>query len=91
MEKIVCFKEGHTDETIWSKQETNEEPRNERARGEVRTGCKSKILVVNEKTGPGCIVSTFKESHNHPLPTLSKMYLLHSSHIVSTSKKAPSQ
>ncbi|XP_073057388.1 protein FAR1-RELATED SEQUENCE 5-like [Primulina eburnea] len=71
--KFVCFKEGYTDANRWSKQSKSDEPVKERARVEIRTRCKSKISVVKEQTGLGWIVSTFMESHNHPLSTPSKI------------------
>lgn len=40
--KIVCFKELQTDDR-WSKKVSSDQPRNERACGDVRTGCKSRI------------------------------------------------
>ncbi|XP_073121051.1 protein FAR1-RELATED SEQUENCE 5-like [Henckelia pumila] len=70
--KNVCFKEGHTDETRSNKQVKCDQPKKERARGEFRTGCKSKISVVKNQTGNNWVVSTFMESHNHPLSTPSK-------------------
>ncbi|XP_073057390.1 protein FAR1-RELATED SEQUENCE 5-like [Primulina eburnea] len=51
----------------------------------------SKISVVKEQTGLGWIVSTFMESHNHPLSTPSKVPLLRSHRTVSAAKKALSQ
>ncbi|XP_073025240.1 protein FAR1-RELATED SEQUENCE 5-like [Primulina eburnea] len=89
--KFVCFKEGHTDAIRWSKQSKSDEPVKERARGEIRTGCKLKISVVKEQTGVGWVVSTFVESHNHPLSTPSKVYLLRSHRTVSAAKKALTQ
>ncbi|XP_073034950.1 protein FAR1-RELATED SEQUENCE 5-like [Primulina eburnea] len=89
--KFVCFKEGRTDENWSNKQEKGDQPKNERARGEVRTGCKSKISIVKKQTGPNWIVSTFMESHNHPLSTPSKVHLLRSHRNVSASKKALTQ
>ncbi|XP_075515325.1 protein FAR1-RELATED SEQUENCE 5-like [Primulina tabacum] len=89
--KFVCFKEGHTDAIRWSKQAKSDEPIKKRARGEIRTGCKSNISVVNEQTGLGWVVSTFMESHNHPLSTPSKVHLLRSHRTVSASNKALSQ
>lgn len=90
--KFVCFKEGQTDDHHrLSKHEYSDQPRKERARGEVRTGCKSKISVVKEQTGLSWVVSTFIESHNHPLSTPSKVHLLRSHRSVSASKKALSQ
>ncbi|XP_073017887.1 protein FAR1-RELATED SEQUENCE 5-like [Primulina eburnea] len=89
--KFVCFKEGHTDAIRWSKQSKSDEPVKERARGEIRTGCKSKISVVKEQTGVGWVVSTFVESHNHPLSTPSKVHLLRSHRTVSAAKKALTQ
>ncbi|XP_075504589.1 protein FAR1-RELATED SEQUENCE 5-like [Primulina tabacum] len=65
-----------SDEIRWSKQAKSEEPIKERARGEIRSGCKSKISVVKEQTSLGWVVNTFMESHNHPLSTPSKVYLL---------------
>ncbi|XP_073015699.1 protein FAR1-RELATED SEQUENCE 5-like [Primulina eburnea] len=75
----------------WSKQSKSDEPIKERARGEIRTGCKSKISVVKEQTGLGWVISTFMESHNHPLSTPSKVHLLRSHRTVSAAKKALSQ
>ncbi|XP_073271500.1 protein FAR1-RELATED SEQUENCE 5-like [Primulina huaijiensis] len=89
--KFVCFKEGQTDDIRWSKQAKNDRPRKERARGQTRTGCKSRLSIVKEQTGPGWVVSTFTESHNHPLSTPSKVHLLHSHRSISASKKALSQ
>ncbi|XP_073015406.1 protein FAR1-RELATED SEQUENCE 5-like [Primulina eburnea] len=89
--KFVCFKEGYTDEIRWSKQSKSDEPIKERARGEIRTGCKSKISVVKEQTGLGWVISTFMESHNHPLSTPSNVHLLRSHRTVSAAKKALSQ
>ncbi|XP_073047683.1 protein FAR1-RELATED SEQUENCE 5-like [Primulina eburnea] len=89
--KFVCFKEGHTDDIRWSKQTKKDQPRKERARGETRTGCLSKISVVKEQTGPGWVVSTFVESHNHSLSTPSKVHLLRSHRGISASKKMLSQ
>ncbi|XP_073048393.1 protein FAR1-RELATED SEQUENCE 5-like [Primulina eburnea] len=89
--KFVCFKEGHTDDIRWNKQGKNVESRKERARGETRTGCLSKISVVKEQTGPGWVVSNFIESHNHPLSTPSKVHLLRSHRNISASKKVLSQ
>ncbi|XP_073277673.1 protein FAR1-RELATED SEQUENCE 5-like [Primulina huaijiensis] len=54
--KFVCFKEGQTDDIRWSKQAKNDRPREERARGETRTGCKSRLSIVKEQTGPGWVV-----------------------------------
>lgn len=47
--KFVCFKEGHTDEIRSNKQVKGDQQKNERVRGEVRTGCKSKISIVRNK------------------------------------------
>ncbi|XP_073138698.1 protein FAR1-RELATED SEQUENCE 5-like [Henckelia pumila] len=83
-------KKGQTDER-WSKQTNSDQPRKERARGDVRTGCQSRITVVKEQSGIGWVVSTFLESHNHPLSTPSKVHLLRSHRSVSASKKALTQ
>lgn len=42
--KFVCFKEGQTNDS-WSKQVNSDQQRKKRARGDVRTGCKSRISV----------------------------------------------
>ncbi|XP_075475837.1 protein FAR1-RELATED SEQUENCE 5-like [Primulina tabacum] len=89
--KFVCFKKGHTDEIRRSKQAKSEEIIKERARGEIRSGCKSKISVVKEQNDLGWVVSTFMESHNHSLSTPSKVHLLRSHRIVSASEKALNQ
>ncbi|XP_075475072.1 protein FAR1-RELATED SEQUENCE 5-like [Primulina tabacum] len=89
--KFVCFKEGQTDDIRWSKQAKNDRPRKERARGKTRIGCKSRLSIVKEQTGPGWVVSTFTESHNHPLSTPSKVHLLRSHRSISASKEALSQ
>ncbi|XP_075486498.1 protein FAR1-RELATED SEQUENCE 5-like [Primulina tabacum] len=86
--KFLCFKEGHTDELHRMKHVKDDQPKQERARGEVRTGCKSKITFVKEQTGPNWVVSTFMKVHNHPLSTPSKVHLLRSHRNVSVSKKA---
>lgn len=46
--KIVCFKEGQTDDR-WSKQVNSDQQRKKRARGDVRTGCKSRIQLWRNK------------------------------------------
>ncbi|XP_074561432.1 protein FAR1-RELATED SEQUENCE 5-like [Curcuma longa] len=86
--KFVCFKEGHTDQIRRTKHEKGDQKSKERARGEVRTGCKSYISLVKEQTGPNWVVSNFMESHNHPLSTPSKVHLLRSHRNVSAAKKA---
>ncbi|XP_042466252.1 protein FAR1-RELATED SEQUENCE 5-like [Zingiber officinale] len=63
----------------------------ERARGEVRTGCRAKLSLVKEQTEANWIVTKFLESHNHPLSTPSKVHLLHSHRHVSEAKKVLTQ
>ncbi|XP_073128685.1 protein FAR1-RELATED SEQUENCE 5-like [Henckelia pumila] len=89
--KFVCFKEGQTDEVRWSKEANSDKPRQTRARRDIRSGCKAMISVVKEQTGPGWVISTLVENHNHPLATPSKVHLLRSHRSVSVSKKALSQ
>ncbi|XP_073128254.1 protein FAR1-RELATED SEQUENCE 5-like [Henckelia pumila] len=89
--KIVCFKEGKTDEVRWSKEANSDKPRQNRDRRDIRSGCKAKISVVNEQHGTGWMISTFVENHNHPLATPSKVHLLRSHRSVFVSKKALSQ
>ncbi|XP_073124621.1 protein FAR1-RELATED SEQUENCE 5-like [Henckelia pumila] len=72
--QFVCSKEGHTDEK--KKQPSDEKRRKERARGQVRTGCRSKISIVKAQSGTNWAVSAFQESHNHPLSTPSKQIWL---------------
>lgn len=62
--KLVCFKEGQTNDS-WSKQVNSDQQRKERARGDVRTGCKSRIplafaLVVSFDEVAACL--SMKES-----------------------------
>ncbi|XP_074583474.1 protein FAR1-RELATED SEQUENCE 5-like [Curcuma longa] len=87
---FVCFKQGHTDDQR-NKQAKSDQQRRERTRGEVRTGCKSKISLVKKQTGPNWIVTNFVETHNHPLSTPSKVHLLRSHRHVSAAKKALTQ
>ncbi|XP_042398920.1 protein FAR1-RELATED SEQUENCE 5-like [Zingiber officinale] len=87
---FVCFKEGHTNDQR-NKQANGDQRTRERARGEVRTGCKSKISLVKKQTGPNWVVTNFMEGHNHPLSTPSKVHLLRSHRNVSTAKKALTQ
>ncbi|XP_074576084.1 protein FAR1-RELATED SEQUENCE 5-like [Curcuma longa] len=87
---FVCFKEGHTDDQR-KKQTQGDQQKRERVRGEVRTGCKSKISIVKNQSGPNWIVTNFVETHNHPLSTPSKVHLLRSHRSVSTAKKALTQ
>ncbi|XP_073137664.1 protein FAR1-RELATED SEQUENCE 5-like [Henckelia pumila] len=87
--QFVCSKEGHTDEK--KKQPSDEKRRKKRARGQVRTGCRSKISIVKAQSGTNWAVSAFQESHNHPLSTPSKVHLLRSHHTVSAAKKALNQ
>ncbi|XP_042404838.1 uncharacterized protein LOC121995063 [Zingiber officinale] len=68
---FVCFKEGHTDDQR-NKQAKGDQRTRERTRGEVRTGCKSKISLVKKQTGSAWVVTNFTEGHNHPLSTPSK-------------------
>ncbi|XP_073121059.1 protein FAR1-RELATED SEQUENCE 5-like [Henckelia pumila] len=89
--KFVCFKEGHIDKTRSNKQVKCDQPKKERARGEVRTGCKSKISVVKNQTGTNWVFSTVMESHNHPLSTPSKVHLLRSHRNFSAAKKTLTQ
>ncbi|XP_073138915.1 protein FAR1-RELATED SEQUENCE 5-like [Henckelia pumila] len=89
--QFACFKEGHTDESRRNEQEKSDQPKKERARGEVRTGCKSRISIVKEQTGSNWIVKTLMESHNHPLSSPSKVHLLRSHRNVSTAKKTLTQ
>ncbi|XP_042465845.1 protein FAR1-RELATED SEQUENCE 5-like [Zingiber officinale] len=63
----------------------------ERARGEVRTGCRAKLSLVKEQTGANWIVTKFLESHNHPFSTPSKVHLLRSHRHVSEAKKVLTQ
>ncbi|XP_074560094.1 protein FAR1-RELATED SEQUENCE 5-like [Curcuma longa] len=86
---FVCFKQGHTDER--NKKLTGDQHRKERNMGETRTGCKSKIALVKQQTGSNWIVTNFVESHNHPLSTPSKVYLLRSHRHVSKAKKVLTQ
>ncbi|XP_073152019.1 protein FAR1-RELATED SEQUENCE 5-like [Henckelia pumila] len=72
--QFVCSKEGHTDEK--KKQPSDEKRRKERARSQVRTGCRSKISIVKAQSGTNWDVSAFQESHNHPLSTPSKQIRL---------------
>ncbi|XP_042381983.1 protein FAR1-RELATED SEQUENCE 5-like isoform X1 [Zingiber officinale] len=85
--QIVCFKEGHTDLMRWNKHTKVDQPTKERARGTVRTGCKSNITFVKKQTGPNWVVGNFIETHNHPLSTPSKVHLLRSHRNVSAAKK----
>ncbi|XP_042472371.1 protein FAR1-RELATED SEQUENCE 5-like [Zingiber officinale] len=87
--QFVCFKEGHTDEK-WEKVAQVDSVK-ERARGEVRTGCRAKLSLVKEQTGANWIVTKFLESHNHPLSTPSKVHFLRSHHHVSEAKKVLTQ
>ncbi|XP_073122595.1 protein FAR1-RELATED SEQUENCE 5-like [Henckelia pumila] len=48
--KIVCFKEGQTDEVRWSKEANSDKQRQNRARRDIRSGCMEKISVVKEQT-----------------------------------------
>ncbi|KZV46604.1 hypothetical protein F511_40547 [Dorcoceras hygrometricum] len=89
--QFVCVKEGYTDEIRSSKKLIGDQPIRERARGGVRTGCKSKLTIVKEQTGSNWIISTFIENHNHQLSTPSKVHLLRSHRSVSTTKKALTQ
>ncbi|XP_042458601.1 protein FAR1-RELATED SEQUENCE 5-like [Zingiber officinale] len=85
--KFVCFKEGHTDQMRWNKHAKGDQRIRERARGEVRTGCKSNISLVKEQTGSIWVVTNFIEDYNHPLSTPSKVHLLRSHRNISTTKK----
>ncbi|XP_042467506.1 protein FAR1-RELATED SEQUENCE 5-like [Zingiber officinale] len=87
--QFVCFKEGHTDEK-WKKVAQVNSVK-ERARGEVRTGCRAKLSLVKEQIGANWIVTKFLESHNHPLSTPSKVHLLRSHRHVSEAKKVLTQ
>ncbi|KZV14291.1 hypothetical protein F511_43796, partial [Dorcoceras hygrometricum] len=87
--KFVCFKEGRTSE--WNNQAKVGQEKQERSRGGVRTGCKSRISIVKVQTGPNWAVSNFIESHNHPLSTPSKVHLLRSHRNVSAAKKSLTQ
>ncbi|XP_042467641.1 protein FAR1-RELATED SEQUENCE 5-like [Zingiber officinale] len=87
---FVCFKEGHTDDQR-NKQAKGDQRTRERTRGEVRTGCKSKISLVKKQTGSAWVVTNFTEGHNHPLSTPSKVHLLRSHRNVSAAKKALTQ
>ncbi|XP_073154088.1 protein FAR1-RELATED SEQUENCE 5-like [Henckelia pumila] len=87
--QFVCSKEGHTDEK--KNQPSDEKRRKERARGQVRTGFRSKISIVKAQSGTNWAVSAFQESHNHPLSTPSKVHLLQSHRTVSAAKKALTQ
>ncbi|XP_042387668.1 protein FAR1-RELATED SEQUENCE 5-like [Zingiber officinale] len=87
--QFVCFKEGHTDEK--RKKVAQVDSVKERARGEVRTGCRAKLSLVKEQTGANWIVTKFLESHNHPLSTPSKVHLLRSHRHVSEAKKVLTQ
>ncbi|XP_073121347.1 protein FAR1-RELATED SEQUENCE 5-like [Henckelia pumila] len=89
--QFVCFKEGHTDESRWKNQEKGDQLKKERSRGEVRTGCKSRMSIVKEQRGSNWVVSTLMESHNHPLSTPSKVHLLRSHRNVLAEKKALTQ
>ena len=62
-----------------------------RARGEVRTDCKTKISIVRQQNGPRWCVSVFIEGHNHGLSTPSKVHLLRSHRSVSAAKKVLTQ
>ncbi|XP_042433005.1 protein FAR1-RELATED SEQUENCE 5-like [Zingiber officinale] len=87
--QFVCFKEGHTDEK--RKKVAQVDSVKERARGEVRIGCRAKLSLVKEQTGANWIVTKFLESHNHPLSTPSKVHLLRSHRHVSEAKKVLTQ
>ncbi|XP_073130821.1 protein FAR1-RELATED SEQUENCE 5-like [Henckelia pumila] len=89
--QFVCSKEGHRDEIRGNKQENFDQVKKDRARGEIRIGCKSRISIIKEQTGPNWIVSNFMESHNHPLSSPSKVHLLRSHRNVSAAKKALTQ
>ncbi|XP_042404612.1 protein FAR1-RELATED SEQUENCE 5-like [Zingiber officinale] len=69
--QFICFKEGHTDYKREKEAQVNSVK--ERARGEVRTGCREKLSLVKEQTDPNWIVTKIMESHNHPLSTPSKI------------------
>ncbi|XP_074557556.1 protein FAR1-RELATED SEQUENCE 5-like [Curcuma longa] len=87
---FVCFKQGHTDDQR-NKQSTGDRQKRERVRGEIRTGCKSKISLVKKQNGSNWIITGFVESHNHPLSTPSKVHLLRSHRHVSAAKKTLTQ
>ncbi|KZV54794.1 hypothetical protein F511_04416 [Dorcoceras hygrometricum] len=89
--QFVCFKEGYTDEIRSSKKLIHDQPIRERARGGVRTGCKSKLTIGKEQTGSNWIISIFIENHNHQLSTPSKVHLLRSHRSVSAAKKTLTQ
>ncbi|XP_073126798.1 protein FAR1-RELATED SEQUENCE 5-like [Henckelia pumila] len=89
--RFVCSKEGHRDEIRANEQEYFDKVKRKRDRGEIRTGCESRISIVKEQTGNNWLVSNFKESHNHPLSTPSKVHLLRSHRNVSVAKKALTQ
>ncbi|KAG6408053.1 hypothetical protein SASPL_131055 [Salvia splendens] len=89
--QFVCFKAGQTDEDRSKKRKTSGDTIKTRARGEVRTGCKAKITIVKQQTGPDWSVSVFVEGHNHGLSTPSKVHLLRSHHNVSMVKRVLTQ
>ncbi|KAG6403960.1 hypothetical protein SASPL_136194 [Salvia splendens] len=80
-----------TDEYRSKKRKTSGDTIKTRARGEVRTGCKAKITIVKQQTGPDWSVSVFVEGHNHGLSTPSKVHLLRSHRSVSMVKRVLTQ
>ncbi|XP_074576130.1 protein FAR1-RELATED SEQUENCE 5-like [Curcuma longa] len=86
--KFVCFKEGQTDKMRATRDVKCDHPITERARSDIRTGCKSHISLVKEQTGPNWVISNIMDSHNHTLSTPSKVHLLRSHRHISTAKKA---
>ncbi|XP_042386490.1 uncharacterized protein LOC121978181 [Zingiber officinale] len=66
---FVCFKERHTDDQR-NKQAKGDQQTRERTRGEVRTGCKSKISLVKKQTGSAWVVTDFTEAMEVALVTV---------------------
>ncbi|XP_015873603.2 protein FAR1-RELATED SEQUENCE 5-like [Ziziphus jujuba] len=84
--KIVCYKEGETNETYQKKFKYAVARSGERTRGIVRVGCKAKLTLV-KRNPPLWTVSKFVEEHNHELATPSKVHLLRSHSRLSSAKE----
>ncbi|GER35956.1 FAR1-related sequence 5 [Striga asiatica] len=84
----ACNKEGKTDETWQTKKKNMASKSGERKRGHIRCGYQAKMRVKKSQDDGMWIVSCFIEQHNHHLTNPSKVHLLPSHRIVSTTKKA---